>query len=170
MFEFLWLEDFNFPDFSRQFRLKLALLNETPMCWNVNISRKGRNLGMNFTCTGWDKNFYPKRKHRISLSGIQEKVFHDFHQCWQIFSFISKSEFPWTQRGLGNIVLREWCKTTLVHDFRTSIVTFWRHCACFAVILTSFSAKRFNVNILDRNGTKHFWIEKCSYFCINLIK
>ena len=62
------------------------------------------------------------------------------------------------------------CKTTLMHDIRTSIVTFGRHFACFDVMLMSFSAKRFNINILDRNRTKHFLIEKCSYFFIKLLK
>ena len=68
----------------RQFRLKLVLLNETSMCWNVDISRNGCNLGMYFTSTtpGRDKYFYPKRKPRISLPGMQEKVFRDFHQRW----------------------------------------------------------------------------------------
>ena len=92
VFKFLWFEDFNLPDVSRQFRLKLALLNETSMCWNVDISRNGCNSG---TCTtpGWNKYFYPRQNTRISLSGMQEKVFRDFHQCWQIFSCIPDRNF-----------------------------------------------------------------------------
>ena len=57
----------------------------------------------------------------------------------------------------------------LVHDVSTSIAMFRRHFACFNVMFTSFSAKCFNDNILDRNRTKQFLIEKCSYFCIKLI-
>ena len=37
VFKFLRFEGFNLPDVLRQFRLKLALLNETLMCWNVVI-------------------------------------------------------------------------------------------------------------------------------------
>ena len=47
------------------------------------------------------------------------------------------------------------CKTTLVHDVRTSIVTFY----VILHVLTSFSANRFNVNILDRKRIKHFLIK-----------
>ena len=45
VFRFLWFEDFNLPDVSRQSRLKLALLNETSMCWYVDISRNRCHLG-----------------------------------------------------------------------------------------------------------------------------
>ena len=48
VFKFLWFEDFNLPDVSRQFRLKVPLLNETSMCWNDDICRNGCNLGMKF--------------------------------------------------------------------------------------------------------------------------
>ena len=48
VFKLLWFEDFDLPDVSRQFRLKLALLNDTPMCWKIDIFRNGCNLGMNF--------------------------------------------------------------------------------------------------------------------------
>ena len=43
------------------------------------------------------------------------------------------------------------CKTTLSHDNMTSILTFWCH-------FTSFSAKRFDVNISDRSRTRTFLI------------
>ena len=36
----------------------------------------------------------------------------------------TRSEFPRTQPGLGNIVLHEGVKTTLAHDVRTSIMMF----------------------------------------------
>ena len=42
VFKFLWFEDFNLLDVSRQFKVTLALLNETSMCPN------GCNFGMNF--------------------------------------------------------------------------------------------------------------------------
>ena len=71
--KFFWFEDFNLPDASRQFTLKLALLNETSMCWNVDISRNGYNLGMNFIPSF----FYPKRKPRISFSCIPDRNFRE---------------------------------------------------------------------------------------------
>ena len=61
-------------------------------------------------------------------------------------------EFPWSRPGLGNAVLNGWSKTTLLHDVR---MTSWRFDLILRleVMLTSFSAKRFDVNVLDRNRT-----------------
>ena len=61
-------------------RLKLALLKEISMCWNVDISRNGWNLAMHFI----PSISIPSENKKISLSGMQEKVLRDFHQCWQV--------------------------------------------------------------------------------------
>ena len=37
-------------------------------------------------------------------------------------------------------------------------------------MLTSFSAKHFDANVIERCQTEHFLIEKCSYFGVKLIK
>ena len=45
--------------------------------------------------------FLSQAKTSDTLTGMQEKVFRDFHQCLQIFSCIPDRNF------LGNIVLHE---------------------------------------------------------------
>ena len=75
----------------------------------------------------------------------------------------TRPEFPWTRPGLGNDVLHEGCKTTLIHGVRMAV---WRQ----FYVLMSFSAKRFDINVLDGNRTKLLMIAKCSYLSVNLIK
>ena len=75
----------------------------------------------------------------------------------------TQPEIPWTWSGLGNVVLHEGRKTTLMHDVRMS---FWHHDASFDFttsvftsglsVLMSFSAKRYDVNIEGRSLTKLF--------------
>ena len=59
-------------------------------------------------------------------------------------------------------------RRTLERDVDCDVLTSFLH--VLLLFLNSFSIKRFNVIIFDRNRTKHFVIEKCSYFCIKLIK
>ena len=59
--------------------------------------------------------------------------------------------FPWTRPGLGNVVLHEECKTTVVHNVSmmilSSFLMSWRHFWRTDIIFTSFFAKRFHVNV-----------------------
>ena len=78
--------------------------------------------------------FRSLRKHSISmawilLSCIPDKVFRDVHPFWRS---------SYTRR----------CKTT-------SCMASGCRCWYFDVIFTSFCAKRFNVNFLDRSRTEH---------------
>ena len=84
----------------------------------------------------------------------------------KVLLFHTQLGFPWTQPGLGNVVLHEGCKKTLV----TTSVWFWRHSWHPDIIFTSVSAKCFDVNLWERSRTELFLIEKCSYFSVKLIK
>ena len=71
--------------------------------------------------------------------------------------------FPWTRPGLGNVVLHEVCKTTLLHDVSVKILTFWRHS------WRQFPPN-FSTSMYERSRTELFLIEKCSHFSVKLIK
>ena len=115
----------------------------------------------------------PHSHVRFLYSIPSENLGYSYLVCKRRFSAIFTSAdksflaYPTgiSMNQLGNAVLHQG-----VLDVRMLIVRFWGHFACFDIMLTPFSAKRLNVNILDRNRTKYFVIEKYSYFCIKLIK
>ena len=104
--------------------------------------------------------------HCIIKSGFHLQFLITLEKCF----LHTRPEFPWSRPMLRNVVLHEGLKTTLVHDVRMTILTCWCYFWHLDVMLTSICtwrqvvAKRFNVNVLDRNRTEHLLIEKCSYF------
>ena len=75
-----------------------------------------------------------------------------YHRVREKTFLYTQPEFPWTWPGLGNVVLHgsTSCKTSGCYlDVTKWVLVF------SSQILTSFCAKRFDVNVVSRNWTDH---------------
>ena len=89
-------------------------------------------------------------------------------QCktWTQLSCIRDQNFCEPRPGLGTVVLHEWCKTTLVHDIRMTILTFGRH----YWRLDDIFPPKFRCQCNREEPNQTVFDRKCSYFGVQIIK
>ena len=133
------------------------------LSWLFDADRKIRPSRSLFGITRWSlvkANSDPRTDFSIRTS-----------HSWKILIFLhTRPEFPWNRPGLGNVVLHGDVRR---HSCMTSGWQFWRFDRIFDVLKSCWrqgSAKRFNVNVLDRNRSEHLVADIIlNYWSANLL-